>query len=110
MVDYRLNEHRRKVFIDFYNFHLKNKGHAGAVYYAFPFIFDELVMTDEQKYWFVFINGCSQNVVTTYLIYKSFPDLHELDIKKLGEYFRANYEKFGWDTDRRYATCQRDGK
>lgn len=101
-MDYRLNENRRKVFIDFYKFHLNNKAHAGAVYYAFPFVFDELKMDDEQKYWFVFINGCSQNVVTTYLIYKSFPDLHNLDFKALGEYFRANYERFGWDTDRRY--------
>jgi len=102
MKDYRLNENRRQVFLDFYEYHLKYKAHPGAVYYAFPYIFDKLDMTMEQKLWFVFINGCSQNVVTTYVLYKQFPDLASLDIKEFSNYFREHYDKLGWDTDRRY--------
>ena len=102
ITDYRLNEHRREVFLDFYEYHLRNRGHAGAVYYAFPYLFKRLNMTREQKLWFVFINGCSQNVVTTYLLFKRFPDLNENTLKGIRQYFRENYALFGWDTDRRY--------
>ena len=102
MIDYRKTEKRRKVFLDFYEYHLKYYAHAGAVYYAFPYIFDQLKMNEEEKLWFVYINGCSQNVVTTYLIFKNFRDFHNLDEKELSKFFRANYERFGWDTDRRY--------
>ena len=102
MKDYRLKENRREVFLDFYEYHLKYRAHPGAVYYAFPYIFDKLDMTMEQKLWFVFINGCSQNVVTTYVLYKQFPNLSDLDVKKFSNYFREHYDKLGWDTDRRY--------
>lgn len=102
MIDYRENKHRRKVFLDFYEYHLRNRGHAGAVYYAFPHIFDTLNMNIEEKLWFAFINGCSQNVLTTYLIYKNFPDIHNLDMNALTEFYRENYKRIGWDTDRKW--------
>ena len=102
MKDYRLNKNRREVFLDFYEYHLKYRAHPGAVYYTFPYIFEKLNMNTEQKLWFVFINGCSQNVVTTYALYKKFPDLKKLELKKFSEYFREHYDKLGWDTDRRY--------
>jgi hypothetical protein len=102
MIDYRDTKNRREVFLNFYEYHLKNKAHAGAVYYVFPYIFDLLQMNTEQKLWFTFINGCSQNVVTTYLIYKEFPNLSNINISELSKYYRNNYDKFGWDTDRRY--------
>ena len=101
-MDFRLPKYRREVFLRFYEFHLKYRAHAGAVYYAFPFLFEKLQMTEEQKLWFVFINGCSQNVITTYLIFEKFPELEKLDKHKFNIYFRNNYEKLGWDTDRRY--------
>ncbi len=101
-MDFRLPEYRREVFLRFYEFHLKYNAHAGAVYYAFDYIFKELNMTQEQKLWFTYINGCSQNVITTYMIFKQFPSLQELDIAELRKWFRANYKRIGWDTDRRY--------
>lgn len=101
-MDFRLPKYRREVFLRFYEFHLKHKAHAGAIYYVFPYLFDKLSLTQEQRYWFVFINGCSQNVITTYLIFEQFPDLHKLDIDKFSKWFRSNYDKLGWDTDRRY--------
>lgn len=103
MIDYRDIKNRRKVFLDFYEFHLKYKAHAGAVYYVFPHIFESLNMSMNQKLWFSFINGCTQNVVSTYIIYKEFPDLDNIDVFKLSDFFRKNYTKFGWDIDRRYA-------
>ncbi len=104
MTDYRLPEHRRKVFLDFYDFHLKYGAHAGAVYYAFPYLFERLHMTDEEKLWFVYINGNTQNVVTTYRIYQEFPDLNALreSTEALDAWFQDNAPTLPWDTDRRY--------
>ena len=101
-MDFRLPRYRREVFLKFFEFHDKYKGHAGAVYSAFPYLFEKLNMTEEEKLWFVFINGCSQHVVTTYLIFEKFPDFNNLKINELKEWFYKNYKKLGWDTDRRY--------
>lgn len=101
-MDFRKPEYRREVFLRFYAFHLKYRSHPGAVYYTFPYLFNKLGMTQEQRLWFTYINGCSQNVITTYLIFEQFPDLHKIDIVKFGQWFRKHYEKLGWDTDRRY--------
>lgn len=101
-MDFRHQENRREVFLRFYEFHLKYRAHAGAIYYAFPYIFQHLKMDTEQKLWFTFINGCSQNVITTYLIFEAFPDFHSLDINEFRKWYRLHYSKLGWDTDRRY--------
>lgn len=101
-LDFRLPQYRREVFLRFYEYHIKYKGHAGAVYYAFPYIFEQMNMTTEEKYWFCFINGCSQNVITTYIIFTHFPSLQELNLEQLLDWFYHNYKRFGWDTDRRY--------
>lgn len=114
-LDFRQPKYRREVFLRFYEFHLKYRAHAGAIYYAFPYLFDKFNFTDEQKLWFTFINGCSQNVITTWLIFEQFPDLHSLDINKFSKWYREHYDKLGWDTDRRYEknkleTCVNDYK
>ena len=86
-MDFRKPEYRREVFLRFYEFHLKYKAHAGAIYYTFPFIFERHKMSVEQKLWFTFINGCCQNVVTTYLIWRKFPDIENVKIEELSKYF-----------------------
>lgn len=101
-MDFRLPQYRREVFMRFYEFHLKYRAHAGAVYYTFPWIFEKLKLDAEQRLWFAFINGCSQNVITTYLIFQEYPDFHKLDVKELDGFFNKWYTNFGWDTDRRY--------
>lgn len=105
-MDFRRPEYRREVFLKFYEFHLKYKAHAGAVYYIFPYLFEKYKMTNEQKLWFTFINGCSQNVVTTFVIWLKFPNIENVKIEELSSYFRSNYTRFGWDTDRRYVKNQ----
>jgi hypothetical protein len=102
MVDYRLPEHRRETFLKFYEYHLRNRGHAGAVYYVFPYLFDTLRMHDEQRLWFAFINGCTQHPITTYMIWKEFPNLEQINIKILEEWYEENRTQLPFDTDRRY--------
>lgn len=100
--DFRLPQYRREVFLRFFEFHDKYRGHAGAVYSSFPYVFEKLGMTKEERIWFAFINGCSQHVVTTYLIFERFPNFSKLNVEELNIWFYENYKKLGWDTDRRY--------
>lgn len=101
-MDFREPRYRREVFLRFYLYHLKYRAHAGAVYYVFPYLFEQYGFNTEQKYWFAFLNGCSQNVITTWLLFEKFPDVHNLDMTNFSRFFRTHYDKFGWDTDRRY--------
>jgi hypothetical protein len=103
-MDFRKPEYRREVFLRFYEFHLKYAAHPGGVYYAFPYIFKYHNVTQEQKYWFCFINGASQNVLTTYEIFSLFPDIPEGD--EFAEFYNKNYKKFGWDTDRKWVKAK----
>jgi hypothetical protein len=101
-MDFRHPVYRREVFLRFYDYHLKYKAHAGAVYYVMPYLFSKYHMSDEEKYWLCFINGCSQNIITSYIIFINFPSISELDEEKLTDWFYRYYNKLGWDTDRRY--------
>lgn len=101
-LDFRDPIYRREVFLRFYEFHLKYKSHPGAVYYMFPYLIKKFNISEEDKFWLAYINGCSQNIITTWLIFEQFPSLQNLDLDKLSAWFREHYTKLGWDTDRRY--------
>ncbi len=105
-MDFREPRYRREVFLRFYEYHLKYRSHPGAVYYVMPYLIEEFNYGVEQRLWLAFINGVSQNIITSYLIVKEFPDPSKLDtyaeMSRLSTWFRRNYERFGWDTDRRY--------
>ena len=114
-LDFRDVKYRREVFLNFYEFHLKYKSHPGAVYYMMPYISEQLNFTQEDKLWFAYINGCTQNILTTYIIFKQFPKLEEIDFLELETWFNPNWSKLAWDMDRRYAkakfiTCVKDYK
>jgi len=105
-MDFREPRYRREVFLRFYEYHLKYKSHPGAVYFAMPWLAKKLNMDMETKLWTAFINGCSQNIVTTYLILQKFPTLKETNIEDLENWWSENQHKFkagfGWYTDRKY--------
>ena len=56
--DFRLPEYRREVFLRFYEFHLMYKAHPGAVYYMFPYLINKFNISEEDKFWLAYINGC----------------------------------------------------
>lgn len=102
-LDFRRPEYRREVFLRFYEFHLENRSHPGCVYYVMPWLAKEHGLTDEQKLWVAFINGNTQNIVTTWEIFKRFPNCASQAIsEQLKPWFSENYAKLAWDTDRRY--------
>jgi hypothetical protein len=112
-MDFRLPIYRREVFLRFYEYHLKYRSHPGGVYFAFPWLANHMKMTDEDKLWIAFINGCSQNIVTSYIIFKRFPSLHDLNVEELDAWWNENHHKFkagsGWDTDRKYFKIGKTG-
>ena len=98
-LDFRRPEYRREVFLRFYEFHLENRSHPGCVYYAIPWLAKAHKLDQEQKLWLAFINGNTQNIVTSWEIFKRFPLITS---RGLAAWFNANYGKLAWDTDRRY--------
>lgn len=100
-MDFRKPEYRREVFMRFYEFHLKYKSHPGGVYFLFPYIFKKFNMNKEQRYWFAFINGCTQNPLTTWMIYQNFPEVPKNSID-MESWHAENWRKLQYDIDRRY--------
>src|SRR5262245_27730367 len=112
-MDFRLPQYRREVFLRFYEYHLKYRTHPGCVYFAFPWLAKTYNDDIETKLWLAFINGCSQNIVTTWLIHRQFPSLKHLDLNKLDEWWNKNHQHFkagsGWDSDRKYFKIGKTG-
>jgi hypothetical protein len=101
-LDFRLPQYRREVFLRFYEFHLKYKAHPGCVYFVFPFLAERYGWSMEDKLWFAFINGNTQNPVTSWLIFNSFPNLNLLSIKELEDWYSKEFKRLEFDTDRRH--------
>jgi hypothetical protein len=105
-MDFRLPQYRREVFLRFYEFHLKYRAHPGGVYFLLPYLQKRYSWTKEQAYWFAYINGCTQNPLTSWVIWSRFPDLHQINLGELAEWFAyggENYARLEFDTDRRYS-------
>lgn len=98
-LDFRRPEYRREVFLRFFEFHLENRSHPGCVYFAMPWLAKQHKLDAEQKLWLAFLNGNTQNIVTSWAIFSRFPTLHS---KGLKAWFDENYKSLAWDTDRRY--------
>jgi hypothetical protein len=112
-MDFRKPEYRREVFLRFYEFHLKYKSHPGGIYFAFPYLSKKFNLDIEQNLWIAYINGCTQNIVSTWLIFQQFPTVKNLDIDKLDQWWNKEYIKYkvgsGWDLDRRYFKIGKTG-
>ncbi len=102
-MDFRKPEYRREVFLRFYAFHLKYKSHPGAVYYLMPWLSDKLSLTQEQKLWLAFINGCTQNLCTTWVIFNVFPDFSSVTEDSLETWHRQYWKRLDYDIDKRYS-------
>lgn len=98
-LDFRKPEYRREVFLRFYEFHLEHRSHPGCVYFAMPWLAKKHKLDDEAKLWLAFINGNTQNIVTSWTIFKRFPTVAA---KGLPAWFEKYYDGLAWDTDRRY--------
>lgn len=108
-MDYREPAVRYELFMKFYEYHLRLKAHPGCVYFIFPWMFAKHKFTMEQKLWFVYLNGVTQNPMTTWRIFKAFPDPANLDLRELDAWHLSTHESgepmwktLSYDIDRRY--------
>ena len=99
-VDWRWPENRREAFLRFYGYHLKYRAHPGMVYSWLPALAEEYGMTDQERAWLVWINGNTQNPVTSKLILDVAPSPE--DWRLAVEFVDTNFSRLQWDTDRRY--------
>jgi len=101
-LDFRKPIYRKEVFLNFYEFHLKYKSHPGCVYYMIPALMEKLKIDIEGQYWFCYLNGVTQNICTTLILYKKFPNYKNINIKEMEKWHSKNWRKLDYDTDRRY--------
>lgn len=101
-MDFRKPEYRRETFLRFYSFHCQYASHPGCVYFIFPFLSKKYGWDAEQRLWFAFINGNTQNPLTSKIIFDEFPDLGTLNLSRLSSWFNAKWDVLAFDTDRRY--------
>lgn len=101
MKDYRLKENREEYFTALYRMNLENGVLPGLVYLYMPELAKRFNWDTEQKLWFAFLNGNTQNPITSLRIMQEFPD-SDTNADRLGEWFDENWETLSFDTDRRY--------
>lgn len=100
-MDFRKPIYRREVFMRFYEFHLQNRSHPGGVYFMLPWLQKKYNLDKEQMLWITFINGMSQHIVTTWMLFEQFPTFRS-NSDDMQKYIRDNWAQLGWDMDRRY--------
>jgi hypothetical protein len=84
----------------FYTHHLKHKNFPGLVYSMLPAIAEFFELDNDGKAWLAWLNGNTQNAVTSYLLLEQAQ--HPKDWKKALDFYNDNFKALEWDTDRRH--------
>jgi len=101
-MDFRKPEYRREVFLRFYEWSLQTRSFPGCVYFVMPHLYKTFKWDREARLWFAFLNGNTQNPVTSWTIFKRFPNLAKLKIADLDKWFNTEFKRLAFDTDRRH--------
>lgn len=99
-MDFRLPQYRKEVFLRFYEWQIRHRSHPGGVYYVLPYAAKYLGWDVEQCAWAAFLNGNTQNPVTTLMLMDAGnrPQLAGAVLR----FYAENYADLEWDTDRRH--------
>lgn len=100
MIDYRLPENRLEYFDKLYRLNLDEKIMPGLVYLYFPALKAHFNWDTEQALWFAFLNGMTQNPLTSLRIFRRWPE--PVFRSNFKDWFDANWDSLQFDTDRRY--------
>ena len=102
--DYRLPENREEYFTQLYKMNLEERVMPGLVYLYMPALAHHFGWDMEQKLWFAFINGNTQNPITSLRIFNEFPVIPaERDgFLTFKRWFDDNWDTLSFDVDRRY--------
>lgn len=100
MTDWRNPNLKEQAFVTFYRFHLEHRSHPGMVYSFLPAIADSFGLDSEQREWLVWLNGNTQNAVTSLLLLEAAP--RPEDWAKAVDFWNEHFKALEWDTDRRH--------
>lgn len=99
-LDFRKPEYRREVFLRFFEFHCKYRSNPGCVYFLIPYLAKTYNWNTEQKLWFAYINGHTQNPITSLIIFRHFPEPDKIKEEILRKWFNKEYLRLEFDSDR----------
>lgn len=99
-VDWRAGDRRREAFQRSYTFSLEYRNFPGMVYSMLPAISDLFDLDDDGKAWLAWLNGNTQNVVTSMLLLEVAPTWQ--DWRKAVDFFNQHFKALEFDTDRRH--------
>jgi hypothetical protein len=100
MEDWRTPALKEEAFLAFYRFHLAHQSHPGCVYALLPAIADAFELDEDQRAWLVWLNGNTQNPVTSLLLLEAAPSPDRW--ADAVAFWNENFKKLEWDTDRRH--------
>jgi hypothetical protein len=64
------------------------------------YIADRMEMNDEQVIWFCFLNSMTYHLPTAYLFINEFPDLENVDIDRVTNWWKANKDRVPFQKDK----------
>ena len=104
MKDYRLVPHRREYFERLYRMNLEHGVMPGLVYLYMPELARRYEWDAEQQLWFAFLNGLTQNPITSLRLFTRLPGVPPAGaaLKHFEDWFNAQWDTLQFDTDRRY--------
>ena len=102
MTDYRLKPNRRAYFDALYAATLKHRVSPGLVYLYMPELARRLQWGDTQRLWYSFLNGLTQNPITSLVIMRQMPSrpTSEAELNEFEGWFNANWSALQFDVDR----------
>ncbi len=103
-IDYRLRENRTKYFDALYTLNLNYGVMPGLVYLYMPELAKRYNWDTEQRLWYAFLNGMTQNPITSLRLLEQLPEVPPAGaaLTKFTNWFDENWETLQYDTDRRY--------
>lgn len=100
-MDYRLSEHRRQAFVNWFKWSLEIEDCDSALYLT-NYFFDRFEYNTEQKLWLCWLYGTTYNFPTAYLIWNEFPDMELVGVDRLREWNNENYSRLRYQTDTKW--------
>lgn len=101
MDDLRLPENRRETFLRLWALHQDLKAHPGGVYSFLPAIAEHYALTQDGRAWLVWLNGNTQNPVTSLLLLEA-SGFSPTGWRKAVDFWNDNFKALQWDMDRRH--------
>lgn len=100
-IDYRLPQHRPKMFLLSWEFSLMHGTFPGCVYHWLPWIADACGLDDDRRAWLAWLNGNTQNAVTSLMLLDASGG-SATGWQGAVDFWNRRFADLEWDTDRRH--------